>query len=785
MRALDRKLLRDVVRMRGQLGAIALIVASAVATWVSMRGNYEALGRAQTAFYAEYRFPHVFAPLVRAPEAVAARIRDLHGVAAVETRVVSDVNLDVPGLDEPATGRLISIPSEPSTMLNRIHLRAGRLPERGRDDEVVSSERFSKANSILPGGTLSAVINGRWKQLRIVGVGVSPEYINEVRGDATFPDYRRFGILWMRRDALAPAFSMDGAFNDVSIVLAPGAREADVISAVDRILGRYGGLHAYGRDDQFSHRFIRDEIAQDQVTATTIPAIFLMVAAMLIHIVMSRLVAGERAQIAVLKAFGYRSPPIAAHYVKFALLTVLAGSLAGVPLGIFLGMKLTLLYREFFSFPALRFVVSASSIAFAIGVTAATAAAAAILSVRRAIAVPPAEGMRGEPPPLYTRTPLEPLHKVFSSAGRMVLRTIERRPWRALLTIIGIASAAMILVVGRYSFDALDAIVETEFRGAQRDDATVTFIKPQPMIAVSELRRLDGVQIAEPFRAAPVRISFGHRSRRIALLGLPPTATLRQVTGADGRHHIIPSSGVMITRKLARLIGAERGNRVRIELLEGRRVTMELPVVDIVDELIGTNAYVSLDTMHDYLGETDAISGAYLAVERSSEALLHQALKRLPNLQVATFREAMLASFRATVAQNLNLSMTLLIMFACVIAFGVIYNSARVALSERGRDLASLRVLGFSQREVATMLFAEQALLTGIAIPLGFLFGRLIAHVLAVALETDLYRLPEVISAKSYAFAFLVVAAASIASAAAVRHRIATLDLVEVLKSRE
>lgn len=785
MRALDHKLLRDVFRMRGQLGAIALIVASAVATWVSMRGNYEALKGTQAAFYEEYRFPHVFASLERAPEAVAARIRALDGVAAVETRVVYDVNLDVPRLDEPATGRLISIPLDETTMLNRIHLRAGRMPERERDDEVVASERFSKENELVPGSTLSAVINGRWKPLRIVGVGVSPEYINEVRGDAAFPDYRRFGILWMRRDALAPAYSMEGAFNDVSIVLAPGAREADVISATDRILAPYGGRNAYGRDDQFSHRFIRSEIAQDEVTATTIPVIFMIVAAMLIHIVMSRLVAGERAQIATMKAFGYRSEPIGAHYVKFALVTVLAGSLAGVPIGIALGVKLTALYREFFSFPKLTFSASATSIILAISVTAATAAAAAILSVRRAVAVPPAEGMRGEPPPLYTRTFVEPLHKLFSSAGRMVLRTIERRPWRAVLTIVGIAAATMILVVGRYSFDALDAIIETEFQGAQRDDATVTFIKPQPMTAISELRRLVGVQVAEPFRAAPVRIASGHRSRRIALLGLPAAATLRRITDAHGRQHAIPPSGVMLTGKLAALLGVDRGDTVRIELLEGRRVTADMPVVDIADELIGTNAYVSLDTMHQFLSETDAISGAYLAVERSSESALHRALKRLPNLQIATFREAMLASFRATVAENINLSMTLLIAFACVIAFGVIYNSARIALSERGRDLASLRVLGFSQREVAAMLFAEQALLTGIAIPIGFLWGRLIAHVLAVAFETDIYRLPEVISAKTYAFAFLIVAAASIASAAAVRHRIATLDLVEVLKSRE
>jgi len=311
--ALDRKLFRDLWHMRGQVVTVALIVASGIATYVTMRGAYESVERAQQQQYARFHFADVFAQLKRAPNSLATEIESIPGVAVVQTRVVVEVNLDIPGLNEPAVGRLISIPERSGPMLNDLFLRRGRYIEPGRRDEVLVSEAFSSANGLEVGSSLSAVINGRWERLHVVGIALSPEYVYEIRGAEVFPDNKRFGVLWMSREALGPLFNMEGGFNDISLALAPGANEAEVIGRLDKILEPYGGLGAYGRADQISHRFLTDEIAQDRITGIFVPSIFLGIAAFLIHVVLSRLVSTQRNNIGLLKAFGYSDVAVGLH----------------------------------------------------------------------------------------------------------------------------------------------------------------------------------------------------------------------------------------------------------------------------------------------------------------------------------------------------------------------------------------------------------------------------------------------------------------------------------------
>ncbi|HVB57315.1 MAG TPA: ABC transporter permease, partial [Candidatus Acidoferrales bacterium] len=300
MTALNKKLFRDLWHMRGQLVTVALVAACGIATYVTMRGTYESIRSAQQDYYTRYRFADIFAHLKRAPDSLAATIAAIPGVSSVQTRVVVEVTLDVPGLEEPALGRLISIPARETPMLNSLCIRSGSYLDPSRRDGVIISESFGKANKLNVGDTIGAVINGRWERLQIVGTAISPEYVYEIRGSEIFPDNRRFGVMWMSRDALGPPFNMDGAFNDVTLSLAPGASEADVIARLDTLLDPYGGLGAYGRYDQLSNRFLSDEIVQDRITGIFIPTIFLGVAAFLIHVVLSRLVNTQRGPIGLL-----------------------------------------------------------------------------------------------------------------------------------------------------------------------------------------------------------------------------------------------------------------------------------------------------------------------------------------------------------------------------------------------------------------------------------------------------------------------------------------------------
>ncbi len=787
MTALTRKLIRDLLHLRGQVIAISLVVACGVAVFVTTRTAYDSLLISQATYYADYRFADVFATLKRAPESVAARIAAIPGVAAVRTRVVFDVILDVPGLREPATGRLVSIPERRVPVLNDLYLRRGRYVEPGRREEVLVGEAFAQANRLEVGDTLGAVLNGRWERLRIVGIVLSPEYVYEIRGSDIFPDNKRFGVLWMSRDAMGPAFNMDGAFNDVVLSLAPGASEAEVLSQLDRLLDRYGGLGASGRRDQISHRFLSDEINQNRIFGTVLPAIFLGVAAFLLNIVLSRLVTLQRDQIAVLKAFGYDSVTVGLHYLQFALVAVFIGAVIGTGLGLWLGKLINRMYVDFYRFPVLRYEVGPTVVAMAVGVAGAAALLGAWGAVRRALALPPAEAMRPEPPARFRAGILERsgLRRWLSSPLRMILRNVMRRPGRAGLSILGMAIAVAILIVGRYFVDAIRYIADVQFRIVQRDDVTLTFHDPLPARVRYAIEHLPGVLRSEPFRAVPARLRFEQRTRRTALVGLEPDTRLHRLIDRNLRPLDVPPDGVLLTTKLAEILGVSPGETLTVEVMEGARPVRSVPVAGLVDELVGLSAYMDVRVLNRLMREGGSVSGAFLAVESTVAPRLYTELKRMPAVGGVAIRAVALQSFEATLAKSMGIFTTVLVVFACVIAVAMVYNAARIALSERGRELASLRVLGFTRAEVAVLLLGEQGLLTVLAIPLGYLIGYQICAWLAQQYQWELFRLPLVVRRDNYAFAFLVVMAAALFSGLVVRRRLDRLDLVEVLKTRE
>src|SRR5690348_11464760 len=764
LNALDRKLFRDLWHMRGQVLTVGLIVASGIATYVTMRGTYESMERAQQEYYSRYRFAEVFAQLKRAPNSVANEISTIPGVSAVQTRVVVEVNLDILGLEEPAVGRLVSVPEGPAPILNDVFLRRGRYIERGRQDEVLISEAFSSANNLDVGNSIGAVINGRWEQLRIVGIALSPEYVYEIRGAEVFPDNKRFGVLWMSRGALGPLFNMEGGFNDVSLTLAPGANEAEVIGRLDRLLERYGGLGACGREDQVSHRFLADEIAQDRITGIFVASIFLGIAAFLIHVVLSRLISTQRNPIGLLKAFGYSDLAVGVHYLKFALVAVLLGTVVGAPLGIWLGSGMARMYQKFFRFPELRFIAGPKLIVWSIVISALAACFGALSSLRAAVSLPPAEAMRPESPPQFREGIAERLGlaQAISISGRMILRNLERRPWKAALTVVGMSFAVAILIVGFYFFDAIEYLVQVQFRTAQRDDVTISLTDAHGKRAQYDVNHLTGVLHSEPFRTVPARLRFGHRAKRIGLQGLEPGADLRRVVGRNFEVHHIPEIGMLLTKKLGEVLGAKAGDVVTVQVLEGARPVTQVAIAGTVDEMIGLSAYMDIHTLNRMMREGPSISGAYLSVDSEKLPALYSQLKRTPAVTGVAVRTAMLESFYRTIAESLSISTTALDIFAALIAIGMVYNSARVALSERGHELASLRVLGFSQREISFMLLGEQGFLALAAVPVGFLIGYGICAVLTQAMQTELYRMPLVVNASTYALAVLIVGRACI-----------------------
>ncbi len=787
LKALDRKLLRDVWHLRGQVAAIGVVVACGVAIVVTTRTSYSSLLASRAAYYGDYRFADVFAHLTRAPEALRPRLAAFPGVAEVDTRIVTEVTLDVPGLAEPATGHLVSVPETRRPMLNDLHLRRGRWLEPGRRDEVMVSEAFAVANGLAVGGTIGAVINGRWDWLRIVGIALSPEYVYEIGAGGLFPDNRRFGVLWMSRDALGPAFDMVGAFNDVSLTLTPGAVEADVIARVDRLMERYGGLGAYGRSDQVSARFLNDEIAQNRVSGTVIPAIFLGIAAFLLNIVLARLVSTEREQIGVLKAFGYADRSVGWHYLKLALVALFIGAVAGIGLGLWFAGQTNARYAEFYRFPTFVFRLDWTAVGLALLVAFGAAVIGAAGAVRRVVTLPPATAMQPEPPAQFRTGLLERLgvHRLLAAPGRIIARNLERRPVKAALSALGIAFAVAILVVGRFFVDAMRYMADVQFRHVQRENLSVAFNAPRPLAVRHELERLPGVLHAEGYRSVAVRLRAGHRSRRTALLGLDRTGELRRLIGRDLRPVALPPEGVVLTAKLGEILRVAPGDTITIEVLEGARPVRRAAVAGFVDELLGLSAYMDRGALNRLLWEGATLSGAFLRVDPLAAPALYGRLKRLPGVAGVASRDAALASFEATLARSIGIMTAILIGFAGALAVATVYNAARIALAERARELASLRVLGFTRGEISLMLLGEQAILTLAGIAAGLAMGYGFCGVLAGLYQWELFRVPLIVSTQTYAFAVVVILGAAVASGLLVRRRLDRLDLVAVLKTRE
>lgn len=787
MNALDKKLWRDLGKMKGQTLAVSLVMACGLAMMIMARSLICSLETTRDEYYEHYHFADVFADLKRAPNDVRAQLTQIPGVAAIETRATGRVTLDLSGYAEPVDAMAISLPDDRPQQLNLLFLRTGRLPEVGARGEVVVSEAFADAHGFVPGNTFPAIIRGQRQDLYIVGIALSPEYVFEARPGETLPDNLRFGVLWMNERELSTALDLHGAFNNVIVDVAPGEDNAPVIAELDRILAPYGALGAYGRKDHPSAVRLNDELRVLHGLAFAFPAAFLSIAAFMSSAVLTRLVRLQREQIAQLKAFGYSSQEVGWHYMKFALVIVVIGTLFGTGFGFWLGANIVNVYHRFFRFPFLPFRPDQSAIAIALCISAGSAFVGVLGAVRQAVRLPPAEAMRPEPPAEFKPALIERigLSHLVGVSLRMALRNMERRPWQAIFTGLGLALATGIPVVPGTIKEGINYLLSFQWDVAQRQDVTVGLVEPGSSAALSDLRHLPGVVLAEPFRSVPARLRFGHRSRKLAVSGVPRDGILNRLLDADGHPIPLPADGLIISAKLAEILGAQPGDHIQLEVEEGERPTREAVLAAVFTDYAGVAAYMEINSLHRLMREADTVSGAYLSIDRAKWPDFLAKVKETPRIATMAIKESMRQSFKKTTAETMSMLQTLYFTFSVIVAFGVIYNGARIALSERSRDLATLRVIGFTQGEVASVLISELAILTCLALPLGLVIGSGIASGIVHMANTESVRLPLLLTAHTYAMAVLIVLVSTSFSFFVVTRRIRDLDLLSVLKATE
>jgi putative ABC transport system permease protein len=787
MRALDQKLLRDLARMKVQALAIAFVVGSGIALFVGTATTSRALRLSEERYYADQRFAQVWSRLSRAPASVIDRIAAIPGVAAVEGRLVAQGVLDLPEVDEPATGLFISIPPRPGHVLNDVYIRRGRHVVANSANEVLVSEAFAQRNGLKPGDHVRAVIAGQQVALHIVGVALSPEFIMQIPPGGLIPDDRRFGVFWLAYDRLADLLDLRNAVNDVAIRLADPVVEASIVARVDRVLEPYGGQGAYGRDSQPSHVMLEDHIKPVAALAIVVPSIFLAVAVFLVNMVLSRLVATDHSQIGMMKAFGYSNARLARHYLLLVLSIVAGGVVLGLPIGVWLGRLMSMWFGTFFRFPVLVYRVELWIVAVGALAMVVSAALGTLATVFAVVRMPPVVAM-APAAPTYRPTLVDRMGLVLRACtppSRMILRNLTRRPIRALLTAVGMALAVAIVVFGGFTADALARVVDVRFQRQEREDLSVILAHARSLEHWDGIEKLPGIRLAEPYRAVPVRVHVAGRVQDATLMGLEQASRLRRIVGMRYNTMSVPPDGVVMSDWMATRSGIRRGDPLALEIREGRRRIVTTHVAGLIDEPLGTYLYMDLHQLGRLLDEPHTFSAVNVLADPAREQELFVVLKRAPQVMGVDFRKYSIANFRAMGDDTVAFIRRIEIVFAVIIAFGVVYNTTRIALAERAHELATFRVLGFTRREISAILLGEVGALAVPAIPLGCALGYALSAFLSVALSSDLFRFPLVLEPRTYAFGVAVFLVASAGSALVVRRRLDRLDLVAVLKARE
>ncbi|GLQ54767.1 permease [Devosia nitrariae] len=786
MSPLDHKLLRDLWRIKGQAAAIAVVIAVGVLLLVMMDGLVNSLVETKTAYYERYRLADVFASVTRAPRRTLDDLAAIPGVAAVEGRVNGAALIDLPGQQVPIRAQAVSVPEFRAPALNDDYLAAGRAIDPARQDQILLLEGFANAHGLVPGDALTVTMNGARRTLEIAGLAQSPEFLYTTPPGELAPDDARFAVIWMNEKALQAAFDLEGAFNEALLALGRDARLPAVLEAVDRILRPFGGTGAYGVENQMSNRFLTEEINSLRASSRAVPPIFLTVAAFLLYIVISRMIESEREQVGLLKAFGYSSAGIGLHYLKFVLAIAMTGAALGCLLGIVSGINVAEFYRAYYKFPFLLFRVDPAAFITGFIVSVLTASAGSFIVLRRVFALAPATAMRPPAPADYSRS--ERLGGVFRALldqpSRMVARRLIRQPVRSLASTAGIGAGMALSVAMLSLMGGFDRTLMLNFSVIDRSDVTVTFTQPLGSDAIYALQRMEGVLVVEPFRNVSAVLRNGLHTYRGAINGLVAEPELNRAVDADMEAIYIRDDGIILAEALAEILRIAPGEMLTVEIQEGTRPVLQLPVAGVARSLLGSPAYFELGALNHSLGEQNRVSGAHLRIDGAYGDVIYDLLKNMPAVAGVSLKSDARASFETLMDTGAGAIRYIMAAIAGIITFGIVYNSAQIAFAERERDLASLRVIGFTKGEAAFVLLGELAVITVVALPVGSVLGYYMSAAIAAGFSTDLYRIPTIFVPSSYGTAAIAVLAAAIVSGWLVKRNVDRIDPVAALKTR-
>jgi putative ABC transport system permease protein len=793
---LNRKLLRDLKGHWAQFAAITAVILCGIAALTAARGAIHSLKATRDSYYAACGMADFWVYVEKAPANAVRKFARLPGVRKARGRIVFDVPVDIEGVDVTITGRVISMPvarasdgAAPRTGLLDIELADGRYFTGSEREVVIVNRKFAEARKLTVGSSIHATLNDRKVKLKIVGIAQSPEYVYTIRGRADFlPDPKSFGILWVRHDFAEDAFDYAGAANSVVGTLSGGASIDEVLKKAERIFNPYGFLMSVKRKDQLSHRLVSDEIEGGEKTAAVTPTVFLLIAAMVIAIMLSRMVNSERTQIGVMMAMGYSRGRIVLHYLGFSLVVGILGAAGGLAAGYVLAGEMARMYRKFYSFPLLIIRIPPGAVIEGAAFGILFSLAGGLVAVRSLLGITPAAALRTKPPKAGRRLLIERMRWLWRRLPfrwKMIVRNMGRHKVRVTLALFGIAVSAAILIFGYHAKNSMDFFIEHQYHNVQREDISVQFSNEKDAASSRELRKMPGVRRSEPILEVPAELRFGWKKKIILLTGLERTSELRRVLDFSGRRLRVPESGLVLEKHVADFFGLGVGDVIQVKPLIGEKQEKDVRIKALVEEFLGMAAYMEIGALSRLAGERRIASGALLTVDRGELENIERSLKDVPAVASSLSKKRQIKAFNDSLKQTMNVMTFILIFFAAVISFAIVFTMTTVSINERARELASLRVIGLSAEEVAAIVFNENFLVALLGIAVGLPLGHGLCHLLSKLFATDLYRFPVVLEPYTFFMAAVLVFIFVLFSNWVSYRKVQRLDMVEVMKTRE
>lgn len=787
MRKLRLMIFRDIKSNLGQYVAVIVVIIIGISLYNALYMSYHNLKNSTDYYYSEYRLPHIFVRLNRCPEGVISRISAIEGVSQVQGRIVRDVSLDVPGYGEKAYARIISVPTDNKGALCRLFIEEGRYITGPPEGKVLVEKQFFEYHGLKTGDVLYPVINGKKVEMRVQGKVMSPEYIYPVpSAQQLMPDTGGFAILYVNHSFAQQLFGYEGMVNDIGIRLDSDDKVEEVKNILEDMLKNYGLIDIVERENQVSNKMLESELTQLESMAFLFPVLFLLVASIVIYMLLLRMVENQRRQIGVLMAMGYGKGSILAHYIRYALFIALTGSIAGGILGIWAGRALTLYYLVYFNIPVLQVKVYYNTLLTGILMSAGFCCVAGFNAAKRVLSITPAQAMRPPAPVKGSRWIGErfiPFLRKIEISWRLTFRNLWRNKKRTAFTTFGIAITVAILISTVFFMDAFEFMFDEAFGGNQKYDYKIIFTRNMGEEVIGNLQEFKEVDVAEPIGEYPFSLTNGWREEGAIVIGLNRDTKLYSLKDLEDREVSIPEKGILLSDVLARRLGVKPGDTVTLESPYKPGVKREVKVADIVSQYLGFNGFMDIKYLGSILNEGYVTNGAIIDIKYGSEEFLKR-LKDMPYIQKFDTPTGQMEEYMKYL-DLMYAYLAVVILFGTIMGFAIIYNTTTINIMERKRELASLRVMGFSKRQVAELIFNENVAVSVLGIIVGLPMGRLMAAGIINNLGEEIIKIPLVIYPRTYLMAVVTVFIFVFLAQLANMRRISKLDLVEVMKSRE